>query len=112
MDVIMNFKALLFCLFFVLGAVACVTTEPADDDSDQDDDGRGSDNDDGLGSWGSSDPEDDGPSESSNTYTGSFTCCINGAYFACESSEALKGCIKGDYSGCDRDSSSDAQCNY
>ncbi len=51
--------------------------------------------------------DDSGSSSSSS----SFSCCINGSYYSCDSSDAVSMCGDGDTSGCSRDSSKDDTCN-
>jgi len=41
----------------------------------------------------------------------SFTCCINGAFYECDDSDAVLSCGEGDTSSCDRDSFRDDECS-
>lgn len=53
-----------------------------------------------------------GDDASSSSSSSSFSCCVNGRYYSCESSDAVQQCIMSDFDGCDRDSSKDdAECS-
>ena len=46
--------------------------------------------------------------DESSSSSSSFSCCINGSYYSCESADAVQKCGNSDFSGCTRDSSKDA----
>lgn len=48
---------------------------------------------------------------SSSSSSSRYTCCINGAFYECPSSDAVSKCGQGDSSACTRDSSNDAECD-
>lgn len=51
-------------------------------------------------------------STSSSSSSSSFSCCVNGRYYSCESSEAVNQCVMSNFDGCDRDSSKDdSECS-
>jgi hypothetical protein len=51
-----------------------------------------------------------GGGQTSVDFDASYTCCLNGAFYECDDSDAVFDCGEGDTSGCDRDSSADDQC--
>lgn len=51
-------------------------------------------------------------SDDSSSSSSSYSCCVNGRYYSCESSDAVQQCTMSDFDGCDRDSSKDdAECS-
>lgn len=62
------------------------------------------------GGDGSSDGDGEGDGSSTNE-SGEFSCCLNGSFYDCPSSDALNKCSLKDGPGaCSRDSSGDDSC--
>jgi hypothetical protein len=55
---------------------------------------------------------DDSGDSSSSSSSSSFTCCLNGEFYECPSSDAVSKCTLADGPGeCSRDSSKDDKCS-
>src|SRR5688572_12308858 len=80
-----------------LAFVACGDDGGDDDDGDDD---------------GSEDGGDDGSASTSSSSSESYTCCLNGSFYECPSSNAVSECSLQDGPGeCSRASSRDDECN-
>lgn len=60
---------------------------------------------------GGDDDDDSGSGNSGNSSSSSnFSCCLNGAFFECPSSDAVGECAETGGGSCTRDSSRDDEC--
>jgi hypothetical protein len=65
----------------------------------------------GDGGDGGDDDDDSGSGNSGNSSSSSnFSCCLNGAFYECPSSDAVAECPDTGGGSCSRDSSRDDEC--